>query len=226
MVLGNIDPGKLKTRVLTAAIIAPISFIMVYYGGWPLLLIMAAFFVLAQWEWFWLAKKLKHFFLVYPLGVIYLCFCFYCFHIIGEERSFAAVLLLLLVIVSDVGAYFSGKIIGGPKMAKKISPNKTWAGLGGAMLTPAIVLILAELLFLDYNLQKGVIAYLVFFVFGCLIGICGQMGDILISLMKRMANVKDTGTLLPGHGGVLDRIDSLLLATPAFIALEYVMGNV
>lgn len=222
----NIEPEKLKKRVLTAALIGPISLGLIYYGGWPFLLIMAVFFVLAQVEWYYLAKKISGFGWVYPLGVLYLCFCAYCFYLIGIQRSFAALLLLVLVISSDCGAYFAGKIIGGPKMAKKISPNKTWAGLAGAMITPAIVLLLAEIFFLDYYFQKSALTYVLFVAFGLLIGLFGQIGDILVSLVKRKAQVKDTGTLLPGHGGVLDRLDSLLLASPVFIALEYVMGHV
>lgn len=222
----RIEPEKLKKRALTAALIGPISLFLIYYGGWPFLLVMAVFFVLAQVEWFYLAKKLSGFVWAYPLGLLYLCSCFYCFYLIGMERSFAALLLLLLVISSDCGAYFAGKIIGGPKMAKKISPNKTWAGLAGAMITPAVVLVLAEIFFLDYYFQKSALTYLLFVAFGLLIGLFGQIGDILVSLVKRKAQVKDTGTLLPGHGGILDRIDSLLLASPVFIALEYVMGHV
>jgi phosphatidate cytidylyltransferase len=221
-VLSRIEPDKLKKRVFTAALIGPISLIGIYYGGWPFLIVMAVFFIFAQIEWFQLSRKLNEFMWLYPLGLIYICISAYCFYLIGIERSFAALLLLVLVIASDSGAYFAGKMIGGPKMAKKISPNKTWAGLGGAMLAPA----LAEVFFLDYNFEKGLFAYLIFVVFGMLIGLFCQVGDILVSLIKRKANVKDTGNILPGHGGILDRIDSLLMASLVFIALEFVMGHV
>lgn len=224
--LARFDIEKLRKRAITAALIGPISLFIIYYGGWPLLALMALVFVAANIEWLGLAKKISYFPIVYPLGLVYLVFCFFCFYQVGSARSFAALLLLLLVIASDIGAYFAGKTFGGPKMAPRISPNKTWAGLAGAVLAPAFVLIVAEIFFLDYNFEKNMPAYLLFFAFGCLIGVCGQAGDILVSVMKRQAKVKDTGALLPGHGGVLDRIDSLLLAAPAFIALEYVMGNV
>jgi phosphatidate cytidylyltransferase len=219
------DLQKLKTRAITAIVVAPICLLIIYFGGWPFLLLMAAGFVIAQYEWFVLARKIEPFLLYYLPGVAYLVFCFYCFYLVGAERSFAALLLLLLVISSDVGAYFAGKMIGGPKMARKISPNKTWAGLVGAVIAPAAVLLLAEILFLDY-LQKSLWSYILFFVFGCILGLFCQLGDILVSWIKRRAAVKDTGNLLPGHGGLLDRIDALLLASPMFIVLEYIFGHV
>lgn len=222
--MSTLDPEKLRKRVFTALIVAPPCLFAAYYGGIPFMIMLAFFFAIALKEWFSLSQKLGMAKYFVP-GIIYLCVCFYCFYVVGLEKNIDALLLIVLVASSDIGAYFAGKIIGGPKMAKTISPNKTWAGLGGAVLTPALILILSEVLFLDY-LQKGPIEYLLFFVFGCLIGLCGQMGDILVSLMKRKANVKDTGTIFPGHGGVLDRIDSLLLASPVFMALEYIIGHV
>lgn len=222
--MSNKEPDKLRKRVLTALVVAPPCLFAAYYGSWPFMIMILIFFAIAMQEWFALAQKLGGMRAFIP-GTLYLLICFYCFYVVGAEKNIDALLLIVLIASSDIGAYFAGKTIGGPKMAKTISPNKTWAGLGGAVLAPAIVLLLAEILFLDY-LQKGVYEYLLFFVFGCLIGLCGQLGDILVSLMKRKAKVKDTGTLLPGHGGVLDRIDSLLLASPVFMALEYVIGHV
>lgn len=219
----TLELTKLKKRALTALIVAPISFFAIYQGGLVFLVLLAAFFTLSHYEWWQMAKKLTPFSLYYPLGVVYLCFCFFCFYKVGIGKNLDAVIVLLLVITSDVGAYFAGKLIGGPKMAAKISPNKTWAGLGGAMLCPAIILVCVEIV------QPGKANMMMlglYLFFGALIGLFGQIGDILVSLMKRRAQVKDTGNLLPGHGGVLDRIDSLLLAVPVFMVLEYLIAEV
>ena len=223
--MASFDPAKLKKRVLTALAIGPLSLFLIYYGGWPFLVLMAAVFIISQCEWFCLARRTSRFSLYYPLGFLYLTFCFLCFLSIGIEKSIDGVVLVALVIASDIGAYFTGKMIGGPKMAPLISPNKTWAGLGGAMFSPAILLVLAEN-FLLRDQVSDFYPVVLFFAFGALIGLFGQMGDILISLMKRIAGVKDTGDILPGHGGVLDRIDALLLACPVFLLLEYLLGNV
>lgn len=221
----SFDNGALRVRFYTALVIGPISLFLIYWGGWPFIFLLAVFFVLSNQEWFDIARQLPAKTILYPLGVLYLTFCFYCFYKVGIDKSIDALVLLVLVACSDIGAYFWGKTIGGPKLLKAISPNKTWAGLFGAMITPAIVLVLAEMFFLDvggYASDK----HMLFFVFGALIGLCGQVGDMLESYIKRQAGVKDSGVILPGHGGVLDRIDSLLLAAPAFMLLEYVLGHV
>lgn len=221
----SFDNGALRVRFYTALAIGPLSLFLIYWGGWPFLILLAVFFVLSNQEWFGIARKLPAKAIVYPLGVLYLSLCFYCFYKVGIDKSIDALVLICLVACSDIGAYFTGKTIGGPKLAKTISPNKTWAGLVGAVLAPAIALMLAEMLFLDvagYASDR----HGLFFVFGGLIGLCGQIGDMLESYLKRKAHVKDSGTILPGHGGVLDRIDSLLLAAPAFMLLEYVLGHV
>ena len=93
-------------------------------------------------------------------------------------------------------------------MAPKISPNKTWSGfLGGIVLVVCIALVVDELVITVFENSFSVAICI-------LISFAGQMGDLFVSWVKRKLNVKDTGTLIPGHGGVLDRIDSILLATP------------
>ena len=118
-------------------------------------------------------------------------------------------LLVAMVIATDTGAYFSGKNIGGPKLAPVISPNKTWAGLLGGML--AATLMGAGF---AYVFEAGILLYS---GLGMLVAVIAQMGDLLESWMKRRAGLKDSSNLIPGHGGVLDRIDGFLAATPAFM---------
>ena len=224
--LSRFNLQKLRTRFLTAIVVAPISLYAIYAGGWLFWLLLAVFFVLSQREWFVLSTKLPQRVIFYPLGVLYLCLCYMAFFSIGDDKNAQAVLLLVMVIASDVGAYFFGKILGGPKMAVSISPNKTWAGLAGALLCPAFVMVAFDLVFMA-DLHKFELYYIViYFIAGALIGLSSQIGDILVSFMKRKAAVKDTGSILPGHGGVLDRIDSLLLASLAFFIIEYVLRHV
>jgi phosphatidate cytidylyltransferase len=122
--------------------------------------------------------------------------------------------LMLVTWATDIFAYFAGRAIGGPKLAPRISPNKTWAGLIGGMAGAAVVGGVAAWLF-GLSQEFGDSLWL-----GAPMGLIAQLGDLYESGVKRRLGVKDSGTLLPGHGGVLDRLDGLLpviLAT--FLAL-------
>ncbi|MEO8722696.1 MAG: phosphatidate cytidylyltransferase [Sphingobium sp.] len=131
-------------------------------------------------------------------------------------------LVVFTVIAIDTGAYFAGRAIGGPKIAPAISPSKTWAGLGGAILGAGLVMT-SSLLMLAYALSglggKGnnlqIIAQkpwllLAALLAGAILAIVAQSGDFFESWMKRRAGVKDSGALIPGHGGLFDRVDGLL----------------
>ncbi len=117
-------------------------------------------------------------------------------------------LVLLAVIATDIGAYFAGRAIGGPKIAPSISPSKTWAGLFGGMLAAALVLWASTYVIGDGRVEAAYAA--AFAVAGALVAIVAQAGDFFESWMKRRAGVKDSGHLIPGHGGLFDRVDGLL----------------
>ena len=117
---------------------------------------------------------------------------------------------LSLVWATDIGAYFAGRSIGGPKLAPRISPSKTWAGLGGGVLAALILgFVLHRFAGLPIQLAAA----------SGLLAVAAQLGDLLESAMKRRAGVKDSGTLLPGHGGVMDRLDGVVAAAPLAAAL-------
>ncbi len=124
----------------------------------------------------------------------------------GEAGLTAVLLVMLPVWIADIGAYFAGRIIGGPKLAPVISPNKTWAGLGGAVVS-AMATALA--VWLIAGLPNPSMALLL----GALIGFFEQMGDLFESAAKRHFGLKDAGNLIPGHGGILDRVDGLIAAS-------------
>ena len=117
---------------------------------------------------------------------------------------------LSLVWATDIGAYFAGRSIGGPKLAPRVSPSKTWAGLGGGVLAALILgFVLHRFAGLPIQLAAA----------SGLLAVAAQLGDLLESAMKRRAGVKDSGTLLPGHGGVMDRLDGVVAAAPLAAAL-------
>jgi phosphatidate cytidylyltransferase len=125
---------------------------------------------------------------------------------LGPERGWI-LLLVLGVWAYDTGAYFAGRRIGGPRFLTHLSPSKTYAGLVGGIVVATLVVgaLLAGL----GREPSGAL------VLGPLIGLAAQAGDLAESLLKRAAGAKDSGRLIPGHGGILDRVDSFLFAAPA-----------
>jgi phosphatidate cytidylyltransferase len=113
-----------------------------------------------------------------------------------------------VVWASDIGAYAFGRLIGGPKLAPALSPNKTWAGAIGGLASAMVVGQLAAAFFAGDPPA-------VLFAISAFVAIAAQVGDLIESFAKRCFNVKDSGGLIPGHGGLLDRLDSLLLASLA-----------
>ena len=116
--------------------------------------------------------------------------------------------LILICICTDIGGFIFGKIIGGKKFTK-ISPNKTYAGIIGSFIIPLIFGYLYNAIFSEILVLKNNIFLLIIFI-----SFISQCGDLMISFLKRKAKIKDTGSILPGHGGILDRIDGMLLALP------------
>lgn len=165
------------------------------------------------YEWTGMARRLPRPAPAILIGIVYVLVSFSCYYLLREQYSFELTMAcMVLVWASDSGAYFTGKIIGGPKLAAGISPNKTWAGFFGAALAPALVAVLWLFLhgFSDRPAGAQFLIYTAGFLTGALIGVIGQGGDLLISMMKRRSGLKDSGHLIPGHGGLLDRIDSLM----------------
>lgn len=120
------------------------------------------------------------------------------------EGAGLSLLALLTAWFSDSGGYFAGKFIGGPKLYPAVSPNKTWAGAVGGALGSMIAAVFASTVFLKtLPLVSGIVVCV-------LAGVVGQLGDLAESVLKRSAGVKDSGALLPGHGGILDRVDALI----------------
>lgn len=126
--------------------------------------------------------------------------------------------LFAVVWATDTGAYFAGRGIGGPKLAPRISPQKTWAGLAGGVICAAAVGILTAAL-LDIPNPAPIV------LFSAVLAFVAQAGDLGESMVKRHFGVKDSGRLIPGHGGVLDRLDGLMTAAPAVAASVILTGE-
>ena len=160
----------------------------------------AGLVLLAIWEW--LVRKS----IWSPLGLLYAVLPFFAMiSFRGDDAAGLAIVLVMFACVwgADTFAYFAGRLIGGPKLAPRISPKKTWAGYFGG-LVGAVVVSVALVSWLGYRPGAA------FVVLTLILATVSQIGDLLESALKRRFDAKDSGTLIPGHGGVLDRIDGLI----------------
>jgi phosphatidate cytidylyltransferase len=126
-------------------------------------------------------------------------------HPLGIEMLLS---LALIISACDIGAYFSGRLIGGPKLAPSVSPSKTWAGSIGGIVCALIAAACLYYLLVRLPLSSSA------FIFVLIIAILSQIGDLFESSMKRRLNIKDSGRIVPGHGGALDRFDGYLTSLP------------
>jgi phosphatidate cytidylyltransferase len=236
-VVTNLPPKKsdLPVRAMSAVVMLAVAGTALWLGGWVWTLFVAAVALGVLWEWWGLAKAIATSTLARTVWL--LCGALYCglaAIVLSQSRSgspLPLVLLLCAVMAVDIGAYFAGRAIGGPKIAPRISPSKTWAGLAGGAIGAGLVLA-AAIGFIAWSdavyrcgdavgqLSSGPVDQcppqfrwlysLVALAAGLPLAVIAQAGDFFESWMKRRAGVKDSGKLIPGHGGLFDRVDGLL----------------
>ena len=196
-------------RILSSIILIPIVLFFIIKGSFLFNFFIFICFLITTYEWLKLSKKnLFKFF-----GTIFIVISFYTMFRIRNEfdRDYFHLLLVIIICVStDIGGYIFGNIFKGPKLTK-ISPKKTYSGVIGSFL---LSLIFTNL-FLDFLSNVETFEFTKkMFLFILLISLVSQIGDIIISYFKRKSKIKDTGTIIPGHGGILDRIDGMIFAIP------------
>ncbi|MFV0321057.1 MAG: phosphatidate cytidylyltransferase [Alphaproteobacteria bacterium] len=258
---------NLLLRILSALILIPLVFCIIWYGGFWSLLVLAVLVALAAWEWSYVIEKTKklHFhqvffilisvitsmtFAVYLLmengdeqfnlfsfliaffsGLMFLifnnnkhrvayilgfiaiiltaiCLTYIRFH--NEDGRMQLIYLLVVTWSMDSGAYFAGRTFKGPKLAPTISPNKTWSGFIGGVLT-AILISIIFVYIVDNH--ASFIHFVSISFISTLLAIIGHIGDLSESAFKRHFSVKDSSHIIPGHGGILDRLDSLAVSS-------------
>lgn len=206
----------------------PVVLAALLLGGWYFAAMMVVAVILGIKEWAAIARRIAPFSVIQFIGgILYLAVCFACFTYLrlhSVEGAALAIGLIITIWASDSGAYFAGKAIGGPKLAPSISPKKTWAGFAGGMICSGAFLasyfVYIAPMIVDADKYDGLLRQgdiIKWAALGAMVTITGQAGDLLESYYKRKADVKDSGTLIPGHGGLLDRIDALLLSSPFFL---------
>ena len=199
---------ELVKRILSSIILLPLVFYFLTSGSFLLILFIVLCFIITFYEWNKMSKN--KFYKIF--GIIFLLFSFYTFYHLSFEL-FLLIYVILICISTDIGGYFFGKIFKGPKLTT-ISPNKTYAGMFGGYLLSLICLIVITN-FIDYSIKTFQLILITI-----LLSTVSQAGDIIVSYFKRQANIKNTSNLIPGHGGLLDRIDGMIFAVPVLYLIE------
>ncbi|MEM1195257.1 MAG: phosphatidate cytidylyltransferase [Pseudomonadota bacterium] len=210
--------SDLPLRFVSAVVMVIVSGAALWFGGWVWISFVALIAGLVLWEWNRLMRRSD----ASPLaevawmffGAVYVCGAALAMVQVRVAYDALAVafIYILPVIAVDVGAYFVGRALGGPKIAPKLSPSKTWAGLAGGALGASLVAV--GLLLTGFRtdilgrVSLGAIGLAI--AAGVVIAVVAQAGDFFESAMKRRAGAKDSSQLIPGHGGVFDRVDGFL----------------
>ena len=212
---------EFEKRLLSSFILIPIAIFFIIQGSIFFMFFLSILFLVTSYEWLRMSKKNN---LLKFLGIIFLLFSFYTAFEIREYKNFEYFLFIMVVcIFTDIGGYLFGKIFKGPKLTK-ISPNKTYAGVLGSF----VLSLIAGLIYINYFSKKEVTDTDHLFIFSIIlfISLISQIGDLIISFFKRKAKLKDTGKIIPGHGGLLDRIDGLIFVFPSIYLSILIIGAI
>jgi phosphatidate cytidylyltransferase len=208
----------LLVRALSALVLGPLLLAAVWYGFPWIDLIAALAAPVMIFEWTRLTRGAPVLrLLAWTYGLAALVALLWLRH----QPSFGRETILWVLVciwATDIGAYFVGRTAGGAKLAPRISPGKTWSGLIGGMAWAAVASAAT-----GYAFGLGETLHLA--IAGAALAVIGQAGDLLESAAKRRAGVKDSGRLIPGHGGLLDRIDGLMAVLVAVAAARLVLGD-
>ena len=202
---------ELQKRILSSIILLPVSFFLIIQGSLIFIFFLSLIFLATSFEWFKMTKNKD---LLRIFGLFFLFFSFFSTVYLRQNIGLNFFIFLIIVcIFTDIGGYIFGKTLKGPKLTK-ISPKKTYSGVIGSFL----ISLLFGLIYIKYLGQKSKIvletdpSFIILLIL--FISLVSQIGDLIISYFKRKAKLKDTGKILPGHGGFLDRIDGIIFVMP------------
>ena len=201
-------------RILSSVILIPLTLYILIKGSFIFNIFLLGCLLISVYEWLKLTNKLE----LKIAGTSFLIFSFLTIFKLRNEFNndyFLILFVLIICISTDIGGYIFGKIFKGPKLTK-ISPNKTVSGAIGSFLLSLIITIFFFTI-IQFNINFSSIFHLILIII--LISFVSQLGDLTISYFKRESKIKDTGKVIPGHGGILDRIDGMIFAFPFFYLL-------
>ena len=209
--------NELFKRVLSTLFLIPIITYIIIEGSIYFNLLIFICFFIALYEWHYMSKKK----LYYLPGIVFIAFSFYTVFLLRnkfDDNYLYFFLVLFTCIFTDIGGYVFGKIFKGRKLTK-ISPNKTFSGMFGGYFLSIILMIIFYFNYSKFTDNQSLLvletkSYIFYLFFIFIVSSFSQLGDITISYYKRLSKIKDSGKVIPGHGGLLDRIDGMLFAFP------------
>ena len=203
--------SNLLKRTLSSIVLLFLFIFLILQGTFWIKIISIILFLISSYELCLMSIN----YLIKIIGVFFLFFSFLTFFHLSNE-TIKIVFVVLVCVSTDIGGYIFGKIFKGPKLTK-ISPNKTYAGMiGGFLLSILSLNIIFNFIDFSTTLNQSLLITI-------LISSISQLGDIIISYLKRMSKIKNTGDLIPGHGGLLDRIDGMIFAFPIYYSINYIV---
>ncbi len=211
--------ANIKLRIISAIFILFIFLFGLIYNKYFFTVLMFCVFIGMMMEWYLMTNKSRFYLLIGFLMFSLSCGSLVISRFI-EQNHIPVMMYFIIIWTVDTMALVGGKTIGGLKLAPKISPNKTWSGLIiGAISSGIMASLLTYLPNYDFSVfsKIGVSSLKTTFIFAIFLGIISQMSDLFMSFFKRKFNIKDSGNIIPGHGGMIDRFDSIVLTAPIIL---------
>ena len=211
---------NLNKRIFTSLIVFPVSMFFIIKGGNYIVSFLYAILILANFEAFSAFKRKTS---IIFLDSILVASLLSILHLRNDTASSLILLLwvIILTISSDIGGYMFGKIFKWKRLTN-ISPNKTLSGVIGSLIFSIFsILLLGLICKILFQIDLSFFLKFKYFIFAIILSLSAQLGDLMVSYFKRLDKIKDTGKILPGHGGIFDRIDSLMLSIIAANILYY-----
>ena len=202
---------EFKKRLISSIILILLTFLVVFEGKTFFYIFLLIAFLISSYEWLKMIKRVD----IKFLGILFLLFSFYSAFYFREQNLEGFLLIILICVSTDIGGYIFGNLFKGPKLSK-ISPNKTQSGMIGGFVLSLIassifVLQYSNDIYIDQNLIENNLKLVILILS---ISSVSQVGDLIISFFKRSSKIKNTGNIIPGHGGLLDRIDGMIFVFP------------
>ena len=202
---------EFEKRLISSIILILITFLVILEGKNFFYTFLFITFLISSYEWLKMIKRAD----IKLYGILFLCFSFYSAFYFRDQNLEGFLLIILICVSTDIGGYIFGNLFKGPKLSK-ISPNKTQSGMIGGFVLSLIsssifVLQYGNDIYIDQNLIENDLKFIIL-----ILSISGvsQIGDLIISYFKRASKIKNTGNIIPGHGGLLDRIDGMIFVFP------------
>ena len=211
------DDYNLRTRTISGLVMFIFGFLAICFFKGLFFLLVIAVTILMTFEWLELTKEADNKQKWHLIGFVYILLPMFSVLKLREIDRNVLLWMFAVICATDVFAYFAGKNFGGPKLMPKVSPNKTWAGLAGGVFASMIIGFLSSFMF------SGSILF--FVLISALLSLIEQGSDLLESKFKRIFGVKDSGKIIPGHGGILDRLDGLMLVAPIVLFLVWIYSG-